>query len=168
MILTLRRVELADHRAVGELLAAAYAPSGMHTDDPYYERLRDVAARDTEAEVWVAADESGEVVGTVTWCPTGSPLREIAADDEAEFRMLAVAPDHQGRGIASAMVHWVIDRASAEGLAAVVLCSAEWMTTAHRLYEREGFFRIPSRDWSPRPDVHLLAYARPASAPCGC
>ena len=37
------------------------------------------------------------------------------------------------------------------------------MATAHRLYERLGFVRTPERDWSPSPDVDLLAYRLPLS-----
>ena len=32
------------------------------------------------------------------------------------------------------------------------------MRPAQRLYERAGFVREPQRDWSPVPDVHLIAY----------
>jgi hypothetical protein len=32
------------------------------------------------------------------------------------------------------------------------------MTTAHRLYERNGFVRVESRDWQPVPEVPLLAF----------
>ena len=32
------------------------------------------------------------------------------------------------------------------------------MRTAHRLYERAGFVRLPERDWSPVPGVNLLVY----------
>ena len=33
------------------------------------------------------------------------------------------------------------------------------MKPAHRIYERLGFTRVPERDWSPRPGVHLYAYS---------
>ena len=32
------------------------------------------------------------------------------------------------------------------------------MRTAHRLYDRLGFSRLPECDWSPSEGVHLLAY----------
>ena len=52
-------------------------------------------ARDREAEVWVAASTT-HAVGLVTFCPPGSPWREIGREDEGEFRMLAVDPAAQG------------------------------------------------------------------------
>ena len=39
------------------------------------------------------------------------------------------------------------------------MCSAAYMTTAHRIYERLGFTRLPERDWSPRPGVDLYAFS---------
>lgn len=152
-----RPVSPQEHDVVARLLVAAYAPSGMPPDAPYWEALRDTAARTRDAEVWVA-DLHGGVVGTVTWAGRGSSQREIARDDEAEFRMLAVDPATQGRGVGRALVEAVLDRAGQDGYAAVVLCSATWMGAAHGLYARLGFRRIPERDWTPAPGVELLAY----------
>ena len=47
------------------------------------------------------------------------------------------------------------------GLGAMVLSSSTTMHAAHRLYERLGFTRLPDRDWSPVPEVRLLAYTLP-------
>ena len=91
------RLALADeYDRVADILTSAYAPSGLRAGDDYYEHLRDVAGRAQGAEIWVAV-EGGAVLGTVTWPGVGSPHRELAADDEAEFRMLAVDPPPQGR-----------------------------------------------------------------------
>lgn len=152
-----RPARAAEHARVGELLVAAYAPSGMPPGAPYWAALRDTATRTRDAEVWVA-ELDGTVVGTVTWAGHGSGQREIAREDEAEFRMLAVDPAVQGRGVGRALLAAVVARARQDGYAALVLCSATWMTTAHRLYARAGFDRIPERDWTPVPGVDLLAY----------
>ena len=77
-------------------------------------------------------------------------------------RLLAALPRvaHEpadGERLASACV----DVARERGCERVILSSGTWMTAAHRLYERLGFVRVPERDWSPREDVHLLAYELP-------
>ena len=146
-----------DFERVGELTVAAYAP---HTDGPtdfYIERLRDVATRAREAEVWVA-EIDGQVVGGVTRTPLGSPWREIARDDEAEFRMLATDPAFQGRGIARALVAHLIELARADGDRAIVMSSEAGMAKAHSLYESMGFRRTPDRDWHPLPTIDLITY----------
>ncbi|USQ78748.1 GNAT family N-acetyltransferase [Ornithinimicrobium faecis] len=142
---------------IGRLLVAAYGPGGMPPDEPYWEALRDTAARERDAEVWVA-EVDGRVGGTVTWAGHGSGQREIAQEGEAEFRMLGVDPELQGRGIGRALVEAVIGRARQDNYAALVMCSDAWMASAHRLYEGAGFVRLPDRDWSPVPGVDLIAY----------
>jgi GNAT superfamily N-acetyltransferase len=99
------------------------------------------------------------VLGTVTFCPDGSRYREIARADEAEFRMLAVRPDAQGRGIGRALIEACVDRARAQGFRALVLSTPAGAALPHRLYESMGFVREPARDWSPVPGVDLIAYS---------
>lgn len=152
----LRRLTDADHDAVRRILLAAYADH-LHEESDYAEDLTDLGRRDREAEVWVAVEDD-RVVGTVTICPPGSPWREIATDDEGEFRMLAVDPALQGRGLGRALSELVVAEFRRRALAGVALSSTVSMTGAHRLYESLGFVRDPARDWVPAPHVELIAY----------
>ncbi|MEP7091603.1 MAG: GNAT family N-acetyltransferase [Nocardioidaceae bacterium] len=147
--------------AVGELTVTAYAADELLADDDYYtEHLRDSASRHREAEVYVAElpELPGDVVGTVTFCPQGSPWSELARPGEGEFRMLAVAPTARRRGVAEALVGVCIERATELGYTAVVLSSLPVQQAAHRIYARLGFHRTPERDWSPGTGVLLLAF----------
>ena len=155
----LRRATPVDHERAGEVTVAAYADFTLGPDDPYVDHLRNAAARDLEAELWVATPDDGdEVLGTVTICREGSPWRELAGHDEGEFRMLAVSPRAQRRGVGEALIRLVLDRFREEGATAIVLSSLPQMTDAHRLYERLGFVRTPERDWQPVPHVKLIAF----------
>jgi ribosomal protein S18 acetylase RimI-like enzyme len=156
----LRRVRPGEHDEVGAITVAAYAPFTRGPGDPYVARLADTAARDRDAEVWVAVDEQDALLGSVTHCPPGSPWRELAVEGEGEFRMLSVAPAARGRGAGEALVRRCLDRARAEGQRAVVLSSLPGMAAAHRLYGRLGFERTPERDWEPVPGVHLIGFRR--------
>lgn len=147
----------ADFAVLGDICVRAYRPSRMRSDDPYYRVLGDVAARAQQSIILVAR-LAGVPVGTVTWCPPGCGLRELANDDQAEIRTLAVDPHYQGRGIGGALLSSCIERAWAAGLQAIVLSSSEWMTVAHHMYEHRGFVRTPESDWWPRPDVRLISY----------
>lgn len=151
-----RRAEPADLDRVGEVTLEAYAEfRGPETG--YAARLRDAATRYREAELWVA-ERDGELVGTVTMALEGSPWREIGQTGEGEFRMLAVAPSARRQGIGEALTQAVFDRFRELGAEAIVLSSLAEMTSAHRMYARFGFTRLPERDWSPAPGVDLLAY----------
>lgn len=168
----LRRASPAELGPAGDVTVAAYADFVLGPDDPYVARLRDAARRDREAELWVAVDDGvtgdvagsgpgvGTVLGTVTVCPAGSPWREVAQEGEGELRMLAVSPAARGRGVGTALLGLVLDRFRADGAHAVVLSSLPQMAAAHRLYTRAGFTRMPERDHSPAPHVHLLAFRK--------
>jgi ribosomal protein S18 acetylase RimI-like enzyme len=155
----IRRALPEDHEAVGRVTVAAYMSYlNAASDTGYIEHLRDSAGRDREAELWVAVDDDGTVLGSVTSCPEGSPWRELARPGEGEFRMLAVDPVAQGRGVGRALVAQVIDGFRAAGTRSIVLCSMTTMTAAHRLYESLGFRRDPGLDWSPVPGLVLVAF----------
>lgn len=156
--LEIRPATAAEFPRVGALCVAAYASDAEPGAAGYVAELRDAAGRATAAELLVAAD-GGKVLGTVTFVPDGGPLGEIAAPDEAEFRMLAVDPAAQGRGVGLALMRWVVDEARRRGKHAVVCSSLADMRAAHRIYERLGFRRVPERDWSPLPGLDLLAFA---------
>ena len=147
-----------EYAAIGELTASAYLADGLVPPGSGYDvTLRDAASRAEKAELWVAVI-AGQMAGTVTYCPVGSPYREIGADDEGEFRMLAVAPAARGAGVGTALVRHCLDRSRADGHTAVVLSSRSTMTAAHAIYTRLGFTRLPDRDWSPHRGVALLAF----------
>lgn len=154
----IRRATSDEHAVIGELTVAAYAGFTTGADDFYLEHLRNAAARDREAELWVAEDD-GVVVGTVTIAPEGSPWRELGKPGEGEFRMLAVAPSARGRGVGQALARHALARFEAAGHTRAVLCSLVEMEPAHRIYQRLGFRRAPDLDWSPEPGVNLIAFA---------
>jgi len=149
-----------DLAAAAALVVSSYVGGGfVPADSPYVHELEDVQARAREAEVLVA-ERDGQVVGTVTFCPPGSPWAEISGPGEGEFRMLAVAGDHRRAGVGRLLVASCLDRARQTGSRRVVISTTPRMTAAHRMYERLGFVRLPARDWFPRPDVGLLVYGR--------
>jgi GNAT superfamily N-acetyltransferase len=152
-----RTDELAE---VGAVTVAAYRAAGMAVGD-YADELVDTASRAAAAELLVAVESTGDrrVLGTVTFCPAGSRYRELARADEAEFRMLAVRPDAQGRGIGRALTEACVDRSRAHGFRALVLSTPTGAAAPHRLYESMGFVREPDRDWSPVAGVCLIAYS---------
>ncbi|WP_028062377.1 GNAT family N-acetyltransferase [Solirubrobacter soli] len=156
MALTIRPATPDEFAAVGDLCVAAYEPFLDHAGD-YVNTLRDAASRAASAELLVAVDE--QLLGTITFVPDGGPLGEIAKPDETEFRMLAVSPAAQGRGVGTALLRHIVDATAQDGRKGIVCSSQPAMRAAHRIYEKVGFTRDPQRDWSPLPGVQLLAFA---------
>lgn len=150
-----------EYLAVGQITLDAYVADGfLSADDGYARHLLDASDRAVGAELWVAAADH-DLLGTVTFCPPGSPYREVARADQGEFRMLAVPPRARGRGVAKALVTRCFERCAELGFAELVLCSMDAMTNAHALYDSFGFRRAPELDFSPEPGVWLLAFRAP-------
>lgn len=157
--LTIRPAREDELSAVGELTFNAYQSDGVIAEGSSYgTQLADARPRYEKAELLVAVDDAGELLGTVTIALPGSALREVGRDDELEFRMLAVSPAARGKGVGEALARRVLDRATELGCSGVVLSSSLEMRAAHRLYERLGFRRTPELDWNPVPNVPLITY----------
>jgi ribosomal protein S18 acetylase RimI-like enzyme len=153
-----RRAAVEEYAAVGRLTVDAYDADGqLGGEHGYGAVLADVAARAADGEVLVAVDGAGEVLGAVTFVLAGSRYAELSRPGEAEFRMLAVDPAAQGRGVGEALVRACVDRAVALGRTALVLAARDFSARAHRLYQRLGFVRTPGLDFSPAPGVDLVA-----------
>ncbi|MFG2871352.1 GNAT family N-acetyltransferase [Streptomyces sp. NPDC048338] len=159
MDFTIRAVRPEEYDALGEVTARAFLDDGhldFGEDDDYLRLLRNVARRAAEAEVLVAVDRAGTVLGGVTFV-AGGEWADIAREGEAEFRMLAVAKGARGRGVGEALVRACVERARrTPGCRRLVLSTQSRMSAAHRIYERAGFVRTPDRDWSPLADMDPL------------
>lgn len=157
MSVTVRTALPTDHEAIARITVAAYEADGqLKNENAYAAELADVASREAAGELLVAVDGAGEVLGAVTFVLHGSAYAELSGPDEAEFRMLAVDPDAQGRGAGEALATACVRRARELGCKAVVICTRDFAAPAQRLYARLGFVREPELDWSPEPGVLLL------------
>jgi ribosomal protein S18 acetylase RimI-like enzyme len=157
--LTVEPARPPDFPRIAELTVGVYVDGGLASPG-YAPELADVAGRARLAELLVVRDASGTVVGSVALVLAGDFGNVTTSDEEAAFRMLVVDPAVQGRGIGELLVTTCLDRARAAGKRRMVISTDPLMTTAHRLYERLGFTRLPERDWTPEPGVDLLVYSR--------
>ncbi|HSL32611.1 MAG TPA: GNAT family N-acetyltransferase [Candidatus Limnocylindrales bacterium] len=158
--ITIREVRPEEFAAVADLTVAAYYGVPDDQTHGYVSELRDVAGRAGACLVLVAVDASGRVLGAVTYVDgPGNAWAELEREDEAGFRMLAVAPDAQGRGIGRLLAQAVIARARTAGRGGIAIFTRPSMATAHRLYESLGFLRDPERDWEFAPGEWLWAMA---------
>lgn len=154
---TVRVATPADYEAIGALTVAAYRGDGQtHPDHPYEAVLANVSGRAGSGTMLVCVDPAGDVLGAVLFVLSDSEYAELSRADEAEFRMLAVAPHAQRRGVGEALARACLDRAQALGCTGVVICVRDFADDARRLYQRLGFTPDPSLDWSPLDGVNLL------------
>jgi GNAT superfamily N-acetyltransferase len=153
----IREARPEEYAAAGEVCAVAYAAFG-EIDMSYLDEVRDVAHRAEVVPVLVAAERDGTLLGTVTYVPGPGPFAETEREGEAGFRMLAVAPWAQGRGVGRKLVAACVDRAREDGRVGMAILTSPDMRVAHGLYASMGFVRDPSRDWEYEPGKMLWSY----------
>jgi ribosomal protein S18 acetylase RimI-like enzyme len=155
----LRAARPEEYDLIGKITVTVYVGDGfIRPDSPYVESLRDAAGRAEKAELLVA-EMDGAIVGTVTYCDGGTSYSNVADQDEAEFRMLAVTTTARGTGVGAALIGLCIDKARGAGRTALRLSTQTDMLAAQRIYERLGFVRTPELDWEPAPGATLITYA---------
>ncbi|MBI5104411.1 MAG: GNAT family N-acetyltransferase [Solirubrobacterales bacterium] len=93
-----------------------------------------------EAGQVLVAREDGRVVGHLQLMETGDPA-------EAAVNSMAVAPEHQGRGVGRTLLVAAIERAREQGRRRLVVATAAADTGNLRFYQRLGFrLRAVERD----------------------
>jgi ribosomal protein S18 acetylase RimI-like enzyme len=149
---------------IGDIRLAAYLADGFLSRESGYARVLHGLGAAGTGRVLVAVD-GDRILGTVMlqfWPEAGEVVH---GPEEAEIRALAVAPSAQRMGAGNALLQAVVAEAAASGVRYLALCTLPAMRTAHRMYERAGFVRLPERDWSPQPGSSLLAYGMPLGSP---
>lgn len=151
----------ADERsAIRELTLSAYAEFESIMDPTSWLEL-DAAIRaaltsNVRAE-WIVADAGGRLVGSVMlYPPNADAYGDLArAGDCPEVRLVAVAPDARGRGVARALMNECIRRARESGANALGLHTSRSLRAAQALYAGMGFERTPETDFQP-PGAELV------------
>jgi GNAT superfamily N-acetyltransferase len=115
--------------AAGERFRSSLDPRiADRADDPPFDPA-ELAAAVADGALWVA-DESGEVVGFL--------LAEVV-DGCVHVEEVSVRPEAEGRGLGSALLDAVAERARAEGRPAVTLTTFADVPWNRPFYERRGF-----------------------------
>ncbi|HTJ22445.1 MAG TPA: GNAT family N-acetyltransferase [Gemmatimonadaceae bacterium] len=149
-----------ERAAVRELTLRAYAEFETIMDANSWAELdgavRSALDADVPSECIVAA-EGTTLIGTVTLYPPhidayGDGTRVVGYP---EVRLVAVAPDARGRGVARALMEECIRRARASGATALGLHTSRSLGAAMALYASMGFERTPDTDFQP-PGTELV------------
>lgn len=134
---------------IGDIRVAAYRADGFLSATSQYAAILHGLGQDGNGDVLVAAAGDGQLLGTIMleyWPSQGGAMH---GPGEAEIRALAVRPAARGQGAGNALLTAIIGHAAAHGVAHLVLATLPAMRTAHRMYEKAGFTRLPDRDWAP-------------------
>ena len=146
----IRTALVEEYETVGGLTHDAYLPLFDAPHLGWYGRdLRDVAGRAERSDI-IVAEIGGVLVGALAYMDdysTETGHLGVDLENTSGFRVLAVNPSVQGRGIGEALTRWCIERARNDGRAAIVLHTTDFMPAAQRLYRRLGFDRFTEIDY---------------------
>lgn len=153
----IRDVRADEARALGKLLVDVYStlagfPTPAEQPD-YYRMLANIGAlsEDPGVRVLIAVTGDGSLCGGVVYFGDmafyGSGGTATSVRNASGIRLLAVSPEHRGRGVGRALTQACIDAARVAGHAEVILHTTEAMQIAWRLYEALGFVRSEELDF---------------------
>jgi ribosomal protein S18 acetylase RimI-like enzyme len=140
--LTIRPADPSEFAAVDRLTVEAYreyataiSPEAWRA---YEADLASSEARSREATA-IVAELDDQLVGAVAYFPPGDRESQWFPPDFAYVRVLAVLPQHRGKGIGRRLTEACVERAEADGARAIGLMTTELMILAKEMYERMGF-----------------------------
>ncbi|MBM7570773.1 GNAT family N-acetyltransferase [Aquibacillus albus] len=144
----------------------AYREHAKAVNEEHWQALKQAISSDADTGPGVeliVAEIDGEIVGSVALFPANTDAYEGYVDelDYPEIRVLAVAPEARGKGVASALIDECIRRTKEKGYDSIGLHTGSFMKEAIKLYERVGFERLPKHDFEPADDgVIVKAFRR--------
>nr|WP_277874840.1 GNAT family N-acetyltransferase [Leptolyngbya sp. FACHB-16] len=131
-----------DFEAIADLNVAAYAEFASYLPSGSWKvmqkNLRNISER-AEAAEFIVYRFSNDIIGSVAYCPTGKGDPTIFRSDMASLLLLAVHPEHRGKGIAKALTMACISKAINDKASSIGLFTSELMQSAQHIYRDLGF-----------------------------
>ena len=148
---------------VAELTRRAYTEYAAIMDPTSWAGLShaiETALASTEPVERIVAEENGAIVGSaMLYAPHANAYRDDARRVRwPEVRLVAVAPEARGRGIARQLMDECLRRARAMGANEIGLHTSRSMQIATRMYRAMGFERAPEHDFQPAGAELVEAY----------
>lgn len=149
---------IEDFEAIADLNVVAYAEFASYLSPGAWKimqkNLRNIQARAEVAEFMIC-HSGDDIIGSVAYCPAGKGDPEIFESGVASILLLAVHPQHRGKGIAKALITKCIAKAKNDRAKSVGLFTSELMRSAQCLYRSLGF-----QQESELPKRHNIRYFR--------
>ena len=154
---TVRNAKPHEFAAIGKLMVEVYSRlEGFPKPDEqpaYYKMLSNIGMLTEKpgTELLVAVSPTGKIGGGVVYFNSmmhyGSGGKATKEKDAAGFRLLAVEPSVQGRGVGKLLSIACIEKAKEFKMPQLIIHSTMAMQTAWGMYERMGFQRSQDLDF---------------------
>ena len=153
----IRDARVDEHNYIKEIRLNAYTEHATKIPVDHWNVLKAQVSSDADLQedvLRLVAEIDGEIVGSVAVFPPktdayGGLVEEL---NHPEIRMLAVASNARGKGVATGLIKECIQRVREQGLEYIGLHTADFMENAIQLYGQLGFERLPQFDFEPSDD----------------
>ncbi len=149
---------IKDFEAIADLNVVAYAELASYLPLGSWKlmqkNLRNIKARAEVAEFTIC-HSGNDIIGSVAYCPAGKGDPAIFKPDMASILLLAVHPQHRGKGIAKTLTIECIAKAKNDKASSIGLFTSELMQSAQHIYRSLGF-----QQESELPKRHNIRYFR--------
>ncbi|WP_421378328.1 GNAT family N-acetyltransferase [Bacillus salacetis] len=157
MNITIREARKEELSEIRKQRIEAYKDHIPTIPKAHWEALKKAISSEADQQQGVdllVAKIEDRIVGSVALFPAKTDAYEGFIDelDYPEIRVLAVAPEARGKGVAAALIKECIRRAKDKGYDFIGLHTGDFMNDAIALYERFGFERLPQYDFEPAND----------------
>jgi ribosomal protein S18 acetylase RimI-like enzyme len=139
-----RDATASDYDAIADVSLAAYKEYAQKLEAENWQKMKQslLAVNEiTSSARFLVAEVDQSIVGSLAYYPPGSSNPKFFTSQWASLRLLAVAPNHRGRGIGKLLTKEAIARAKQDRAEVLGLYTSEIMTTAQRMYSNLGFKR---------------------------
>lgn len=156
----IRTARSTDHHEIARLTLQAYREYASLMEPSSWSALEQAvraSLADDTGVTRIVAEHDGTIVGSAAlYAPDAAAYGSLASPASwPEVRLVSVAPNARGKGVARALVEECIRRARQAGASVLGLHTSRSMRAAIRLYERMGFVRDPEHDFHP-PGAELV------------
>jgi ribosomal protein S18 acetylase RimI-like enzyme len=129
--IAIRRATVADSERIARLVTEL----GYPTSATQMRKRLEAILRDEDYDTWVACD-NGEIVGFI-----GTRIGPLYESDDhyGQIMALAVAADHQRRGVGRALMQAAESTLCERGARELVVTSGNHRANAHAFYESRGY-----------------------------
>lgn len=131
----------SDYDTIANINVSAYQEYALGLEAENWQKMKQsllMVDRTADAAKFIVAVEP-EIIGSIAYYAPGSSNPKFFDSQWASLRLLAVAPNHRGRGIGKLLTREAIARAKQDRAKVVGLYTSEIMTTAQKMYADLGF-----------------------------
>lgn len=132
--MNIRKATPKDAKGIAKVLVKSYSIRDLN------EGISVFKSETKKSHSYIVAEESGKIIGIVTWLMHGLPKHQLC-----ELDRIAVLPEYRGKGIAKELFNALIKDAKAfykknnSKLRKLYLLTHADNARAHRFYEKIGF-----------------------------